>query len=98
MERNTRKGNPEGRGTSGVCETQTDKAVWRKKVREQINKTTTYLIPSEHHMTVHMISCLPIKYKNRFISFINEDVGHRRIKLFKITELVNYTAGINYNP
>lgn len=40
-------------------------------------------------MTVYMISCLPIKeYKNRFISFINEEVGHGRIKLFKITELV----------
>lgn len=48
-------------------------------------------------MTVHMISCLPIKYKNRLISFINEEVGHGRIKLFKITELVNYTAGVNDN-
>lgn len=48
-------------------------------------------------MTVYMISCLPIKYKNRLISFINEEVGHGRIKLFKITELVNYTAGINDN-
>lgn len=78
MERNTRKGNPEGSGTSGVCETQTDKAVWRKKVREQINKTTTYLIPSKHHISVYTISCLPIKYINRFVSFINEGSGTQK--------------------
>lgn len=78
MERNTRKGNPEGSGTSGVCKTQTDKAIWRKKVREQINKTTTYLIPSEHHMIMHMISGLPIKYINRFFSFIHEGSGTQK--------------------
>lgn len=44
---------------------------------------------------MHMISCHPVKYiKHRLLSFINEGSCTKRIKLYKITELVNYIAGI----
>ena len=42
-----------------------------------------------------MISHHPVKFiKHRLLNFINEGSGTKRINLYKVTELVNYIAGI----